>query len=119
LCYEKIGETRALASPLEKKLGGRVHPSSSGFCAHGTKLHLCIVEQNSPTPVRRRFSLTQEGLDRVIPGGEGAGDKINVWRREVFSAIPYSTYDRTTKLQLHWTYQGLSVVPAQPIIKGA
>jgi len=35
-------------------------------------------------PVRRRFSLTQEGLGRVIPGGEGPGDGINVWRREAF-----------------------------------
>jgi len=34
--------------------------------AKGTKLHLCMVEWNSPTPVRRRFSLTQKGLDRVI-----------------------------------------------------
>jgi len=39
--------------------------------AKGTKPHLCIVEQNSPTPVHRRFSLAQEGLGRVIPGGEG------------------------------------------------
>jgi len=30
--------------------------------AEGTKPHLCIVERNCPTPVRRRFSLTQEGL---------------------------------------------------------
>jgi len=50
--------------------------------AECTKLHLCIVERNNPTPVRRRFSLTQEGL--CIPGGEGPGDGINVWRREVF-----------------------------------
>jgi len=45
-----------------------------------TKPHLCIVERNSPTLVRRRFNLTQEGLCRVIPGGEGPGDGINVWR---------------------------------------
>jgi len=51
--------------------------------AEGTKPHLCIVEWNSPTPVRRRFSLTQEGLGRVITGGEGPGDGKNVWRREV------------------------------------
>jgi len=37
--------------------------------AEGTKAHLCIVERNSPTPVRRRFSVTQEDLGRVIPGG--------------------------------------------------
>jgi len=38
--------------------------------AENTKPHLCIVERNSPTPLRRRFSLTQEGLGRVIPGDE-------------------------------------------------
>jgi len=51
--------------------------------AEGTKPHLCIVERISPTPVRRRFSLIQEDLCRVIPGGEGPGDKINLWRREI------------------------------------
>jgi len=35
--------------------------------AEGTKLQLCIVERNNSTPVRRQFSLTQEGLGRVIP----------------------------------------------------
>jgi len=49
-----------------------------------TKHHLCIVERNSPTPVRRWFSLTQEGLGWVIPGGERPGDGINEWRREEF-----------------------------------
>jgi len=38
----------------------------------------CIVERKNSTPVRRWFSLTQEGLDKVIPGGEGPGDGINV-----------------------------------------
>jgi len=52
--------------------------------AEGTKPHLCIVERNSPAPVRKRFSLTQEGLDRVIPGGEGPAKGIRVWRREIF-----------------------------------
>jgi len=28
--------------------------------------------------------MTQEGLGRVIPGGEGPEDGINVWRQEVF-----------------------------------
>jgi len=31
----------------------------------------------SGTPVRKRFSPTQEGLGRVIPGGEGPGDGTN------------------------------------------
>jgi len=31
LCHEKVGGTKALASPLAKMLGGRVPP---GFCAH-------------------------------------------------------------------------------------
>jgi len=52
--------------------------------AEGTETHVCIVERNSPTSVRRRFSLTQEGLGRVIPGGEGPEDGINIWRRELF-----------------------------------
>jgi len=53
--------------------------------AKGIKSHLCIVERNSTTLIiRRRFSLTQEGLSRIISGGEGPGDGINVWRREVF-----------------------------------
>jgi len=47
--------------------------------AEGTKSHLCIVERNCPTPVRRRFSLTQKGLCRIISDGEGPGDGINVW----------------------------------------
>jgi len=34
--------------------------------------------------VQQQFSLTQEGLSRVIPGGEGPGDGINLWRRENF-----------------------------------
>jgi len=59
----------------------------------GTRPQLCIVERNSPTPVRRRFSLTQEGLGRVILGGERQGGGINMWRQEYFSAIPISTYD--------------------------
>jgi len=45
-----------------------------------TKPHLCIVERNSPTLVRRRFSVTQEGLGRVISGGKKPRDGINVWR---------------------------------------
>jgi len=52
--------------------------------AESPKPHQCIVKRNSPTPVRRRFSLTREGLGRIISGGDGPGDGINVWRREVF-----------------------------------
>jgi len=85
----------------------------------GTKPHLCIIEWNSPTPVRKQFSLMQEGLGRVIPGGEGPGYGINVWRPEVFSAIPYSAYDPPRKLQWYWTYLDLLVVPAQPEQKSA
>jgi len=36
--------------------------------------------------VCRQFSLDQEGLGRVILGGEGPGVGISVWRRELFSA---------------------------------
>jgi len=36
-----------------------------------------------------------------------------------FSAIPYFTYDPPRKLQWHWTYLVLSVVPAQPVQKSA
>jgi len=60
---------------------------------------LCIVDQSNPPPVHKWFSLTREGLGRVIPGDEGPGKGIKVWRREVFG------------LQWYWTYQGLSVVP--------
>jgi len=49
--------------------------------AEGTKPHLYIVERNSPSLVRMLFSLTREGLGRIIPGAEGPGDGINVWRR--------------------------------------
>jgi len=38
--------------------------------------------------------------------------------KKYFSAILYSTYDLTRKLQWYWTYVGLSVVPAQPVQKG-
>jgi len=52
--------------------------------AEGIKPHLRIVERNNPTPVRRRFSLIQNGPGRATPGGEGPGDGANVWRRESF-----------------------------------
>jgi len=69
--------------------------------AEGTKPHLCIVERNSPAPVRRRFSLNYEGLGlgRIILGGEGPAEIINLWRGDVFSAILYSTYDPPRELQ--------------------
>jgi len=70
--------------------------------AEDTKPHLCIVERNSPTPVRRRFSLTQEGLCRVIPGGEGPGDGINVWRRKVFFCHSIFHFFIITKLLDSW-----------------
>jgi len=70
-------------SHLEGGTGDRKLVFDRSFAPHlqfaeGTKPHLCIIEQNSPTPVGRRFSLTQEGLGRVISGGEGPGDRINV-----------------------------------------
>jgi len=52
--------------------------------AEGTKPCLCTIDRNSLTPVRRRFSLTQEGLGRVISGGEEPINGINVWKRGVF-----------------------------------
>jgi len=66
------------------------------FAARGHHSHLCIVKQNSPMLVCRQFSLTQEGLDRVIPGIKGPGDRINVGRRDVYfchMCIPLLTYD--------------------------
>jgi len=98
---------------------GRLLFCSAYALRRGRQAPFVHVERNSSTPVRRRFSLTQEGLSRVIPGGEEPGDGINVWRRETVSAIPYSTYDLSRKLQLYWTYLGLSGVSAQPVQMGS
>jgi len=64
------------------------------------KPHLCIVERNSPTPLCRQFSLTQESLGRVIPSGERPAEGINVWRQKVFfcRSVFYLRYDPPTKL---------------------
>jgi len=35
-------------------------------------------QEHSPTPVRRRFNLTLEGLGRVIPGGEKLAEEIKI-----------------------------------------
>ena len=40
-------------------------------------LHLCIVERNSPTPVRRRLSLTYAGLEKDIPDGAKLTSAMN------------------------------------------
>jgi len=43
------------------------------------------VEQPTPTSaVHKQFNLTQEGLGRVIPGGKGPAEGINVRGQEVF-----------------------------------
>jgi len=55
--------------------------------AESTKPHLGIVERNSPTPVRRRFSLTQEGLGKVIVGGEGLAKGKRVEARGIFLPV--------------------------------
>jgi len=73
--------------------------------AEGTKPHLCIVERNSPTPVRRRISLTQESLGRVIPGGEGPGDGINVWRREDFMTLNNIGFKIDLSYSIHFQHQ--------------
>jgi len=52
--------------------------------AKGTKPHLCFVERNSPMPVRKRFSLTQEGLGRVILCGEGPAEGTSVEARCIY-----------------------------------
>jgi len=46
-----------------------------------TKLHLSIVERNSPTPVRKRFSLTQEGLGGSfsVVRSQEMEKAVNVW----------------------------------------
>jgi len=87
--------------------------------AEGTKPHLCIVERNSPTAVRRRFSLTQEGLSRVIPGGEGPGDGINVWRREIFFCDSVFHLLSAQKVAVVLDLSRSVIVPAQPVQKGA
>jgi len=84
-----------------------------------TKPHLYIVEQNSPTAVRERFSPTQEGLGRgsfPVWGARRWNECVEA--RNIF-AIPYFTYDLPRKLLWYWTYLGLSVVPAQPVQKSA
>jgi len=47
------------------------------FCDYSTKQDIAVCDYNF------KYCLTQEDLGRVISGGEGPGDGINVWRREV------------------------------------
>jgi len=56
-----------------------------------------------------------------MPGGEGPGDGIYVWRQEVFfcHSMFHLQYDLPRKLQWHWTYLDLLVTPVQPVQKGA
>ena len=56
--------------------------------AAGVVLYLCIIDQNSPTLVRRRLSLIQIGLGKDIPVGTKLTSAINEWSREVFSGHP-------------------------------
>ena len=51
-------------------------------------LHLCIVDQKRPTPVRRRFSQTKAGLESPIPGEKASTSSKNECRREVPSRHP-------------------------------
>ena len=39
--------------------------------------HVCIVERNRPTPVRRQSSFTQEGLGKCTPGGRGPTSRFS------------------------------------------
>jgi len=77
-----------------------------------TKPHLCIAKQNSPTPVHRWFNLAQKGLGRVIPGDERPGDKINVWRQEVFFCHSvfhlWSAQKAAMVLDLTWSFSSFS-----------
>ena len=56
--------------------------------AVGTIPHLCTVERNKPTPVRRRLGLTKDGLLRYIPNGLELGIKLRM--REVL--LCYSVF---------------------------
>ena len=48
------------------------------LCTVGATPHLCIVERNKLTPVRRRLSLTKNGLGRYISSGLGLTSGIKV-----------------------------------------
>ena len=50
------------------------------------KPHLCINERNLPTPVRRRFSLTQAGLGRSIPAGGKRTLQMKSWSLDEFAS---------------------------------
>ena len=51
----------------------------------GARPHLCMDEWNSPTPVRRRLSLTQAVWGKLIPTGLALVLGIKTRSREVFS----------------------------------
>ena len=50
--------------------------------------HLCISEQNRPTPVWRQLSLTNAGLQKLISSSVGLISLINVWSPEALSPHP-------------------------------
>jgi len=89
--------------------------SSALQFAEGTKPHLCIVERNSSMPVHRWCRLTQEGLGKVISGGEGLTEGINVCRQEVF--LCHSVF-HLWSAQKAAVVLDLSVVSAQAVQNG-
>jgi len=99
-CYHR--EPPNQVSHLEGGTGDRKLVRDRPFAPHqqfadGTKPHLCIAERNSPTPVRRRFSLTQEGIGRVIPGDEGPVDGINEGPGDGIVVPPHPVHKRVPR----------------------
>ena len=78
--------------------------------------HLCVSEQNRPTPVWRRLSLTHAGLEKLNPGGIGLTSLINVWESRVFfcHSMFYLYSAHHTKLVPDWAdHLAVSVQQAQ------
>ena len=56
--------------------------------AVGAITHLCIVERDSPTPVRRRLRRTNANLGKNIFDGAVLTFAMNEWSQEMFSHHP-------------------------------
>ena len=73
----------------------------------------CVFEQNRPTPVTRRLSLTHAGIGKLNPGGVGMTSLIMYGVKRRFLATPCSIY--ILHILLHWclTGRGCSAISVQ------
>ena len=73
--------------------------------------YVCIVEQNSLSPIQRRLSLTHAGLGKNICNGAVLTSAINEWSLEVFFIT--SCFICNLPIVPHWclTEQDHSTVP--------